>query len=322
MPKISSAATVEIRVLVRERLEGWFPWTSAGSAHAEEGRANMERAKEELGMSDTQRRYLADFCYKPRSNRLTEAKLKEIVDLLSRRDPTFGRDVDRVLWSEDGERTFRSLVADQDADWAANANPMEIAAMERETDDGVPKVQLRDLPRLRDDQKVWRSLTRFRTWAEKQKHNKWIVLQCISRILGPLTAKHRTGFLPGWEDLRPPRRLDFIKASIEREKILLEVGTAFDRAIERRDATDAMGTVPLTPDLERLLEKDAQALGAAPFDFGDIDIEEDLPTLLSDQEVERTVPPAAPQRANAPAARGLEPLPPRSDGAERPGVAD
>ena len=103
MPKISVEATIEIRALVCGRLEDWFPPSLPARDGSKRGRLNMSHAMKELGGSEANRRFLVDFCYAPRSTQVTEGKLAEIVDLLSRRDPTFTDDVGRIRWSEDGK---------------------------------------------------------------------------------------------------------------------------------------------------------------------------------------------------------------------------
>lgn len=135
----------------------------------------------------------------------------------------------------------------------------------------------RGLPRLDRELDAHGQLCRFVVWCEKHDIPERVAWGAIRRILGPLTARARTQALaPGWEDLSTVARGDFLRLGIKRERLILggEQGDLFNEVAARRryESTFVEKTIPLTKDLEALIERDESDFQAA-LDSGEIELE-------------------------------------------------
>lgn len=234
----SVPASRQFRTLVRCWLEERYPWepTTKGRKHADEGLAHIPRAVRDLtgGENGTLRKLLQRLCDDESDAPVTDKTVDRVTNLFAKKDREFRKKVSEALWSADFRRMFGRVTADQDFDWAANASPVEIAAMLRKPDDAPVFFWTRNLPVLRQEPEAWEVLEEFRRWAEKKGHHKLVVQQSVRRILGPLAAHCRTeGLMPGWDDLSRSKRLRFIKSGVVREELMLGQEPLHVRAADR-----------------------------------------------------------------------------------------
>lgn len=242
--RLSAEASLEFQLLVRRWLEERYPWrrTAKGGKRADEGRANISRAVRDLtgGKDENIRKLFQRLCYVTDTAgvlldvRVTDKTVDRVTKLFATKDSEFPKEVSKALWSTDARREFGRVTAGQDSDWAATASPVELGAMLREPDEPWALTWGRGLPVVRQEPRAWDELEGFRLWAETKGHDKWLVLQSLRRILGPLVAHYRTGgLMPGWGDLNAGARVRFIKSGVVREKLMLGQKPLHVRAVDR-----------------------------------------------------------------------------------------